>query len=82
MILLQVFLAFVGFIIIMGLITLLAAVLGFRNAMRNLYRQTSQTTKEAESGSFVFEARPCPHCQTYLSEQPASGKCPNCGGIV
>lgn len=82
MILLQVFLAFVGFVIIMALITLLAAFLGFRNAMRNLHRKTSHTAQEAEGGSFVFEARPCPHCQTYLSEQPASGKCPSCGGIV
>jgi len=78
MILLQLFLAFIGFIILMGIITVLAAVFGFRRAMHNLQREASKTAREAEQGAVVFEAHPCPHCGTYLSEPPRNGSCPAC----
>jgi rubrerythrin len=82
MILLQLFLAFIGFVILMGLITLLAALFGFRRAMHNLRREASKTAHEAEDGSLVFEARPCPRCGTYLSEPPRDGNCPACGKAI
>jgi rubrerythrin len=82
MVLIQLFLAFVAFVLIMGLITVLAAVFGFRRAMRNLRREAAQTAREAEAGRVVFEARPCPHCGTYLSEPPRDGNCPACGKAI
>lgn len=83
MIIVQVFLALVAFFILMGLVTVLAAFFGLRNAVKNLNRQATQgprsaTAREAEAGRVVFEAKPCPHCGTYLSEPPENGKCPAC----
>lgn len=85
MILLQIILGLVAFLIIMGLVTVLAAAFGLRNAMKNLNREAtrgprSRPATEAEKGKIVFEAKPCPHCGTYLSEPPVNGICPNCKG--
>jgi hypothetical protein len=88
MLILQVFLALVAFFIVMGLVTVLAAFFGLRRAVKNLNRDAarggprSATAREAEAGRVVFEAKPCPHCGTYLSEPPESGKCPACGQPV
>lgn len=80
MVLLQIILAFVAFIIIMGLITAIAAVAGLRRAMNNLKRNPpSPTAREAEQGRVVFDAQPCPHCGTYLSEALQNNRCPTCG---
>lgn len=82
MIFIQIFFVLVAFILIMGLVTVLAALFGFSRAMRNLRRNPSATAREAENGSTIFEARPCPHCGTYLSEPPQDGHCPFCGKNV